>query len=769
MKYQSLLTVSFVHLFIISANAYEVPNHSDMSARALVVSKIGAEPGTNGKLFRLGLRGLGVTDAAQFFPRAAGTALSTDAVTCWPKDNKGNRQIPADFNKLTLDQLMRYGACYEDNEAVGAYRSLGHFYNPQSAGIGLSGQPNSPDWALAGAGASSGGVVATGPNHFSYADARTAFYRAVTLPAKADRNINWGLTFQSLGHVVHHLQDMAQPQHVRNDDHCDKPLCAAQLKYAPSGYEKALASDRFVDVIQQLAQTATTPILFGLPREFWNATGTDSIINYASPTQGIAAYTGTNYVSSGRDFAYQKTGASTGQNNPNPLLALPIPTAAATETANIGALTGYSNANAPERLRLVCPDLAKCLVKFYGSTNQPNTRKSAASIFGSDFEISSTTVTGNENRFTQNFYTYAAAATDLVPKATEYSAGLINYFFRGEMAVRLPVEGVYGLIDGGDPASNCRDTCGFKKLKARLKNTTAAINGVPQDFAGGTLTAIVKYSRNSCYSADYAGDPGALFPYNPSCFVTGSEAVEEQVMADAIPAPFNLASGSEVALTLTFSTPIPVNAWNVKLQFVYRGPLGLEPDGVAVHTHALSAPTPLRYTNEYDYLLINQKLYSRADVNASQTLLTQVVPASCVIGAAGSKTLLASCFNPQTVATSWTGANGATLASLAALPTNAHALWVYLADFNGNVSVSLPAPSGAILATSLFVRDQIALDSTGQLAGDLLINWRGLQSFYVFSRYYLASADQTAAPTAISNLRPAFPTTTPVKMTSFNF
>jgi hypothetical protein len=228
-------TILAVFVAVVSeANAYEIPNHSDMSARALAFSKIGADLGTTGKLRRLGLRALGSTDPIQFFPRAAGTALSPDAVTCWPEDQNGNRQIPADFNKLTLDQLVRYGACYEDNEAVGAYRSLGHFYNPQSAGIGLSGQPNSPDWALSGAGASSGGVVATGPNHFSYADARTAFYRAVTLPAKADRNINWGLTFQSLGHVVHHLQDMAQPQHVRNDDHCDKPLCAGQLKYAPS-------------------------------------------------------------------------------------------------------------------------------------------------------------------------------------------------------------------------------------------------------------------------------------------------------------------------------------------------------------------------------------------------------------------------------------------------------------------------------------------------------------------------------------------------------
>src|SRR5439155_50015 len=52
--------------------------------------------------------------------------------------------------------------------------------------------------------------------------------------------------FQTLGHLMHHMQDMAQPQHVRNDMHCDLLSClAADIitaglagVYSPSGYEK---------------------------------------------------------------------------------------------------------------------------------------------------------------------------------------------------------------------------------------------------------------------------------------------------------------------------------------------------------------------------------------------------------------------------------------------------------------------------------------------------------------------------------------------------
>jgi hypothetical protein len=63
--------------------------------------------------------------------------------------------------------------------------------------------------------------VLVGMNHFTYVDARHAFYKALTFknpyndaPAadEEERRRSWGTTFQSLRHIIHHLQDMAQPQ-----------------------------------------------------------------------------------------------------------------------------------------------------------------------------------------------------------------------------------------------------------------------------------------------------------------------------------------------------------------------------------------------------------------------------------------------------------------------------------------------------------------------------------------------------------------------------
>ena len=41
----------------------------------------------------------------------------------------------------------------------------------------------------------------------------------VVAPVQTDRKAYWATTFRALGDVVHLIQDMAQPQHTRNDPH----------------------------------------------------------------------------------------------------------------------------------------------------------------------------------------------------------------------------------------------------------------------------------------------------------------------------------------------------------------------------------------------------------------------------------------------------------------------------------------------------------------------------------------------------------------------
>ncbi len=74
-----------------------------------------------------------------------------------------------------------------------------------------------------------------------------------------------------------------------------------------------------------------------------------------------------------------------------------------------------------------------------------------------------------------NRFNYDAMADLLIPRAVAYSAGLIDYFFRGKMEISLPDEGVYGIVDHSVATAYTKDTGGFFNIKLKIKNTTPTI------------------------------------------------------------------------------------------------------------------------------------------------------------------------------------------------------------------------------------------------------------------------------------------------------
>ncbi len=344
---QSLIVTVATIASLSSASAYEINNHADMSQRSAEMSFNGAFG--LAKLARLGLKPAPIASDNQRFP------LDTNLGPipyCFGSDRPTDWQVTIPFNslnypttqqvgngvaqpdwvaaggpKLTIAEFIRYGACYEDEEEPNP-RSLSHFYNPQNDGVGAPNtsptelalrEPSSLDWMLK----RGVGTTKTGTNHYTWMDARNNFYYALTgrnldpqWPITGDvrREAAWGRTFQALGHIVHHLQDMGSPQHVRSDYHCNStkecrdawynPLNTLGL-YRPCGYETYF--ERQFNVVRGLAASATAPIVFGLPREFWN-TNTDNALSttnatrYMSAQEGLAAYTSTNFPSVGTDF-----------------------------------------------------------------------------------------------------------------------------------------------------------------------------------------------------------------------------------------------------------------------------------------------------------------------------------------------------------------------------------------------------------------------------------------------------------------------------------
>jgi len=579
------------------------------------------------RLAKLGLKPRSIFDPNQTFPLSAGLGpipycygserpepfkvTTTDAV---PQQANNGTQPPwsnigGEPTQLTLAQMIRYGACYEDEEEPYA-RSVSHFYNPQDQGAGATLGPSSLDWMLK---RNPGSNLKTGDNHFTWMDARDYFYFALTSntpTASADFNNSnrrrlWGQTFQSLGHIVHHLQDMASPQHVRADYHCNSiaecqgGVAGALGLYRPSAYEKHFELSPQFRFVQQLAQTASVPIMFGLPREFWNMR-TDDALNTFNPTQpagaqdGVAAYTSTNFTSSGKDFYVARSMVGAAEYRPATGLPFPKPSGQ-WNAVNITDLYPSNQANIAQQIvnNLCNGDANNCKMQFMGTESDPSARTSSASYFSQELLRPGGTYSGS-GVFQQNYFTFNDAAKKLIPKAVEYSAGLINYFFRGEMEISLPDEGVYGIVDHAVEKNKGSD--GFRLIKMKVRNTTADIatsnRGAIAQHMSGQFVAVAKFRRNTCYTPDLWGQIGRIGTGAPPIVNTAANCrskVDEIVVSSPEPVVDTLQAGAEATtLAFEFPNPIPIEATDLVLQVVFKGRLGEEQGAVAVTTKDVS-------------------------------------------------------------------------------------------------------------------------------------------------------------------------------------
>ena len=325
-----------------------------------------------------------------------------------------------------VDALISRGAQLEDTLSL--LRPLNHFFNPMT-GRGLSygifpTQNPSPNWVLED-------ITKIQGQQYSYRIGRQYLLNALTKSAKKERDQSFGLMFQTLGHVIHHVQDMAQPQHVRNDVHCDFPPCAFIGAFAPSGYE--IHTDKVSETLRtdpalagpqyQLSDTATNNrflSMFNTPRKFWHteAPGPNSPVL----GKGIAEFTQRNFVSAGTNFASGSAGFG-----PNANFPLPVPTSTPSnvEVVDIASLPGTSGLRGQ-----VWFVKSQVVDNFTGAPPVENPRAATFSIFDNDLQRVNP---GFGRIFSLNSFNYDEAHKFLIPRAVAYSAGLINYFFRGKL------------------------------------------------------------------------------------------------------------------------------------------------------------------------------------------------------------------------------------------------------------------------------------------------------------------------------------------------
>src|SRR5690349_2831162 len=252
----------FLTLDANSALAYEQATHALITYRAIASSSMSSV--VNGTAATLGLNGLApLGKGNDYFVFTDGLGGLAAFLYSEQRYEQKMINLVSELQDGLLPQAwLMYGAIREDDNPSedpptpqdvnpGLLRPLNHFYDPifnrklEAPGVTLLDGDihKNPDWAI---GSFDSFIDPNRPepqrkNHFTIFDAREAMFRALTLltydgagypQIAAGRDIAtrqqwrqayWATTFRALGNVLHLNQDMAQPQHTRNEPHSGKP------------------------------------------------------------------------------------------------------------------------------------------------------------------------------------------------------------------------------------------------------------------------------------------------------------------------------------------------------------------------------------------------------------------------------------------------------------------------------------------------------------------------------------------------------------------
>lgn len=444
--------------------------------------------------------------------------------------NSYKMSIDDTSNKYDISQIIGKGADFEDTDEPYP-RPVNHFYDPvNDQGLLYRFRPplpsdlifKSPDWALED-------NIIIPIQEYSLRRAQNYFYAALSKENQEAREENFAKLFRSIGQVIHHIQDMAQPQHVRNDAHCDNK-CKEYEKYGlfePSIFEKYTTEKN--NVLPQF-YSGYQPVNFSKAREYW----------HTEDGKGIADYTNSNFITEETNFRSDRAGfnySTVGYDSPVP-----------------------TNESAFVRIEDVFPDLAEQGIsgqmrfistevtdKLTGITDT-NPHASTLSLFDQDLTQNNYCVqyaleldpkTKKEYTYdtcrvtTYNHINVAATYRYLIPRAIAYSTGLINYFFRG----RLEISDSKKVIDAD----------GNQTLSITVRN----ISGEGNIFSGGNFYLF------------YDADDGARKELS---LILGS-------------GPASVTNGGEHTLLADYPDDADANKKN-PFMIIYSGKIGQE-DGIA--------------------------------------------------------------------------------------------------------------------------------------------------------------------------------------------
>ena len=455
------------------------------------------------------------------------------------------------IDSRTIQEWMEKGSQWEDktfDNSEPAMRYLNHFYDP-TTGLGLNdsgtekGSP-SLQWANLHSG-----------NDYDWLSARYSYLYALTSEQHSVRESFFAELFRSLGQLMHLVHDKAVPAHVRNDAHFPYLNSKVQQRDMYEKYTGAYA-DPGDGILNYDGYDPVDIATFNSLDSFWINGG-----------KGLSEFTNSNFVSRNTNFDDNKYALPGAIAEPG-IYSEPV----------IDPEFGQINVSVKYALGY--------LTDQYRPVSSPAIRLAAYSYF--DFEAQKLAA---KHVFSLNDGVHKEYANILVPRAVGYSAGLLNYFFRGSIEITIPDSGIYALADASGT--------GFTTINLLAKNVTAN----SEAMTDGSVELVVQYKPTSTEAVRYT-----VFP----------EANGVRTLSAVTPV--------ELTFDLT-QNPIPFTATDLYVHVVYHGTLGTEAGAVAVGFKDLSEPTPIEVYNNMDWICLKGS-WETAGSAAAET----VVDTDAVIG-----------------------------------------------------------------------------------------------------------------------------------------
>jgi hypothetical protein len=394
----------------------------------------------------------------------------------------------------------------------------------------------------------------------SWQKVKEYYLNALISDTEEKRHLNFGLMFKGLGHQIHLVQDMSNPEHTRNDNHPAYTIERWAEHHANDIIEEFCKTPLFpnVDLKTFVEDSSTGKSLFPIAR----LTDADvyvpeNPVPSATLQQGLAEYSNANFFSDDTIFT----------------IDFPYPSLVNADISKI--FTKINTEYKPDEKGVYLP-----------KTNEGDPINHFLRL---PYLKKYTTTTLLHLSYLDELC-YKDYTSMLIPRTVGYSAALINYFFRGEIEVTLPAsDGIYSFCFV--PAE------GFKKISVMAKN----ISPDNEEMKNGHVSLIVSYRMGS-------STPFVLNPPKPEVerFFKKIDYINPIDPKDP-DKPIDIPRDNPIRLDFDLtSSPLSTDAVDVTLTVVFKGDLGAElTEAVAIGFKDISEPTPIDLYNNTDKVCFN--------------------------------------------------------------------------------------------------------------------------------------------------------------------